>query len=172
MNVAGVDLYHVDVELSPVAEEVDGEDWEEEGGASEEDEVNGPECLWRDGEHEPEEDPGEWIDGVADEVEEKRLQMMQVLEKPEGSAAGNNYPTTRNVYDWRKKPYHRMVGKRWQRRPRLVAREFAFPEGKRDDIFSPATSGHGFYRQNSCRESVRRKEQEREKEHFPHARMP
>ena len=32
--------------------------------------------------------------------------------------------------------------KRWKRRPRLVAREFAFAEGKRDDIFPPATSGH------------------------------
>ena len=36
--------------------------------------IKGPECLWRDGEHEPEEDPEEWIDRVADEVEEKRLQ--------------------------------------------------------------------------------------------------
>ena len=29
-----------------------------------------------------------------------------------------------------------------QRRSRLVAREYAFAEGKRDAIFSPATSGH------------------------------
>ena len=52
--------------------------------------------------------------------------------------------TTRNVYDWRKKPYHHEGGttsKRWKRRPRLVASEFAFSERKRDDIFSPATSG-------------------------------
>ena len=33
---------------------------------------NGPECLWRDGEHEPEESPEEWIDRVGDEVEEKK----------------------------------------------------------------------------------------------------
>ena len=45
-----------------------------------------PECLWRDGEQEPEEDPEEWVDRVADEVEEKRSQKMQALEKPEGSA--------------------------------------------------------------------------------------
>ena len=35
---AGEDLHHVDEELSPVAEEVNEEDWGEEG--------NGPECLW------------------------------------------------------------------------------------------------------------------------------
>ena len=70
---------------------------------------------------------------------------MQVLEKPEGSTKGISYLTTRNVYVWRKKPYQLGDGvsvKRWERRPRLVAREFAFDEGKRDDIFSPATSGH------------------------------
>ena len=49
------------------------------------------------------------------------------------------------MYDWRKKPYHYKDGatsKRWNRRPRLVAREIAFAQGKRDDVFSPATSGH------------------------------
>ena len=56
-----------------------------------------------------------------------------------------NGQTTRNVYGWRQKPYHHEDGttaKRWKRRSRLVAREFAFAEGKRDDIFSPAPSGH------------------------------
>ena len=56
MKVAGEDLYHVDDELSPVAEEVDGEDWEEEGDEPEEEDMTGPECLWRDGEHDPEEE--------------------------------------------------------------------------------------------------------------------
>ena len=70
---SGEDVCHVDEELSPVAES------EEEG-------LNGPEPLWRDGEHDPEEDPEEWIDRVADEVEEKGLQKMQGLERPEGSA--------------------------------------------------------------------------------------
>ena len=68
-------------------------------------ETNGPECLWRDEEHEPEGDPEEWNDRVAGEVEEERLQKMQVLEKPEGSAKGISYLTARNVYDGRKKPY-------------------------------------------------------------------
>ena len=36
--------------------------------------MTGPECLWRDGEYEPEGDLEEWIDRVADEVEEKRMQ--------------------------------------------------------------------------------------------------
>ena len=91
--------------------------------------INGPECLWRDGEHEPEGDPEEWIDRAADEVEEKRLQKMQVLEKLEGSRKGTKYLTTRNVYDGRKKPYHLRDGisvKRWKRRSGLVAREYAF----------------------------------------------
>ena len=144
-KVGGEDLYRVDEELSPVAE-VDEEDLPEEGEEeSEEDELNGPECLFRSGEHQPEEDPEEWIDRVADEVEGKRLQKMQVLERPEGSAEGISYLTTRNAYGPRKKPYHHGDGttsKRWKRGSRLAARELAFAEGKRDDIFSPATSGH------------------------------
>ena len=69
---------------------------------------------------------------VADEVEEKRLQKMQAREKPDG---GVSSLTTRNAYDWRKKSCHHEDGatsKIWQRRSRLVAREFAFAEGKRD----------------------------------------
>ena len=99
--------------------------------------------AWCDGEHEPEEDPEEWRE--ADEAEEKRLQKAQVLERPEGSAEGISYLTARSVYDWKKKPCHHGGGttsKRWQRRSRLVARDFSFAEGKRDDILSPATSGH------------------------------
>ena len=78
--MAGEDLCLADEELSPVAEEVDEEDWEGGEEESEGDKLNGPECLWRDGEHEPEEDPEDWIDRVAAEVEEKRLQKIQVLE--------------------------------------------------------------------------------------------
>ena len=99
--------------------------------------------MWRDGEHEPEEDPEDWVDRVADEVEERRLQKMRALEKPEGSAEGISCLTTRKVYDWRKEPYHHGDGtssKRWKRRSRLIVAKDA--EGKRDYIFSPATSGH------------------------------
>ena len=52
------------------------------------------------------EDPEEWIDRVADEVEKRRLQKMQSLEKTEGGTEGTSFLTTRNVYDWRKKPHH------------------------------------------------------------------
>ena len=68
-----------------------------------------------------------------------------MLEKPEGSRKGISFLAAGNVYDWRKKPYQLGDGiaiKRWKRRTRLVAREFAFAEGSRDDIFSPATSAH------------------------------
>ena len=85
-------------------------------------EINGPECLWLDGEREPEGDPEEWIDRVAEEVEEKRLQKMQALEKPEGSAKGISYLTARHVYDCRNKPYRlgdKISVTRWKRRSRL-----------------------------------------------------
>ena len=159
VKVAGEDLHHVDEELPSVAEEVDEEDWEEEGDEEEADEVNGPECLWRDGEHGPEEDPEEWIGRVADEVEEKRLQKMQALERSEGSKEGISHLTTRNMYDWRKKRYHREAGttsKRWKRRPRLIARECAFAEGKRDDISHQRLQDMywSFYPQYSYRELV------------------
>ena len=101
VKVGGEDLYRVDEELPPVPKEVGEEEWDDER-------------LRRYGEHEPEGDPEEWINRLADQVEEKRLQKMQVLEKPG------------NVYDWRKKPYQLGDGasvKRWKRRSRLVARE-------------------------------------------------
>ena len=75
----------------------------------------------------------------------KRPPKMQLLEKAEVSAKGISYLTTRSVYDWRKKPYQVGDGisvQWWKGRSRLVAREFAFSEGKRDYILSPATSGH------------------------------
>ena len=106
--------------------------------------MNGPECLWRDGEHEPEGDPEELVDRVADEVEERRLQKMQALEKPDCTTKGISYLTARNVYDWRKNipPWRWNINEEVEARSGLVAREFAFAEGKRDDILSPATSGH------------------------------
>ena len=52
--------------------------------------------------------------------------------------------TTKCVYDWRLKDFKDQSGaisKRWLRRSRLVAREFAFLE-KRSDTYAPATSTH------------------------------
>ena len=68
MKFADEDLHHADEKPSPVAKQVD-KDSEEEGGDSEEHEVNGPECLWCDGEKEPEGEPKKLIDRVVDEVE-------------------------------------------------------------------------------------------------------
>ena len=78
----------LDEELSPGAEYFDEEEWGDEESKSDLGEVSGPEG-----------DPEERIDGVADEVEEKRLQKMQVLEKPEGSTKGISCLTTCSVYD-------------------------------------------------------------------------
>ena len=86
-----------------VAEEVEEEEWDDEEDETDLEELNGRECLWPDGRHEPEEDPEEWIDGVADGVEEKRFQKMQALENQK--VAQKESVTTRTVYDWRKKPY-------------------------------------------------------------------
>ena len=52
--------------------------------------------------------------------------------------------TTKFVHDWRVKDFTLQSGevvKRWLRRSRLVAREYAFLE-RRDDCFRPATSCH------------------------------
>ena len=138
VKVAGEDLCHVHEELNPVAEEVDEEDQVEEGDEPEEGEVKGPERLQRDGEHEPEEDREEWVDRVADEVEEQRLRKTQVLERPEGSTEGISFLATRNVYDCRKKPYHHEDGttsKRWKRRPRLVERKMTFSHQRHQDMY-------------------------------------
>ena len=96
--------------------------------------------LWRDGEHEPNGDPEAWIDRVTDEVEEKRLQKMQVLEKPEGSSKGISNLTTRSVFDWRKKPYR--FSQEMEEKIKTSCKRICLRRKKRDDIFSPATSGH------------------------------
>ena len=87
--------------------------------------------------------PDAAIDALADELEINRLLEMKVLVSPskfDGVVQGKL--TTKFVRDWRKKVY---VGfgdsrKRWMRRSRLVAREYAIT--KRDDTFSPATGAH------------------------------
>ena len=89
VKVGGEDLYRVDEEFSPIAGAAREEEWDDEEDESDLEKVNGPECLLHYGEHELEGDPEEWIDGVADEVEETRLQKMQALEKPDGSAKRN-----------------------------------------------------------------------------------
>ena len=101
-----------------------------------------PDCLWADGVEKPGE-PDRNVDAVAEQVELDRLAKMEVLraaDQPDDQYIQKNL-TTRFVFDWRLKNYDQKT-KRWLRRARLVAREYAFEEGKRDGVFSPASSSH------------------------------
>ena len=95
-------------------------------------------------ERQPDEPP-EWVDMLSNEVEISRLLAMEVLIKEELFQSDvRDSLTTKFVHDWRAKDYtldDGSVTKRWLRRSRLVAREYAFME-RRDDCFSPATSTH------------------------------
>jgi len=86
-------------------------------------------------------EPGAEVDRAADAVEIQRLQSMGVLEVLEAKDYGRDMLTTRMVYDWRikewKNPQSGETKRRWMRRARLVAREYA--NQKRDDVHSPAS---------------------------------
>eukprot|EP00435_Cladocopium_sp_Y103_P037705 s280_g10.t1 len=108
-----------------------------------------PEWLWYDGvpdEKPPE--PSKEVDEGAAQVEMKRLMGLGVLREAQCSDDFiQRTLTTRFVYDWRWKPFGKVEDGeeptfKWLRRARLVAREYAFAEGKRDDVFSPASSAH------------------------------
>ena len=88
-----------------------------------------------------------WVDRLADEVEIQRLLGMGVLQKRcEFGGEISGALTTRFIHDWRLKTYDgdnslfKGETKRWMRRSRYVAREFA--NDKRDDVYSPATECH------------------------------
>eukprot|EP00435_Cladocopium_sp_Y103_P042173 s3100_g11.t1 len=86
-------------------------------------------------------DPPAWVDALADQVEVVRLKLMGVMIQEElynGDPVTSKL-TTKNVHDWRLKPFG--TEKWWLRRSRLVAREFVFME-RRTDTFSRATSTH------------------------------
>jgi hypothetical protein len=92
-------------------------------------------------------DPPAWVDRLADNIELQRLCKMGVLMK-EGDyqMPVHSKLTTRFVYDWRLKDYKgpnndQPAVKRWLRRSRCVAREYAFLE-RREDTFAPASSTH------------------------------
>ena len=105
-----------------------------------------PEDLWSNFnmEQQPDEPPA-WVDLLANELEISRLTSMGVLIKEELYAEKvTDSLTTKFVHDWRAKDFTLQSGevvKRWLRRSRLVAREYAFLK-RRDDCFSPATSCH------------------------------
>ena len=87
--------------------------------------------------------PEKWIDDLADKVEIQRLCSMQVLvpqSEFQGEVTGRL--TTKMVRDWRLNTFGEGENerKRWMRRSRLVALEFATT--KRLDTFSPATGTH------------------------------
>ena len=140
VHVAGEDLYHLD-------EVIDVETLAIEGGPEEIEDLEPgaiPEELWSD--HpltQTPPQPSEEVDAVARKVEEKRLTRMDVIEKLKPEEANLDVLTTRFVYDWRIKTYvdkNGMKHKRWLRRARLVARDYAIE--KRDDVYSPASGQH------------------------------
>ena len=102
-----------------------------------------PEELWSDEPlNRPPPEPTPEVDRKADEIEVQRLKKMGVLAQLEnGEAETLGRLTTRMVYDWRIKDYvDKETGKtrkRWMRRARLVAREYAHQ--RRDDVHSPAS---------------------------------
>ena len=132
--------YETDLNLEQAAEE--DEDWVGEDLVV----LTGiPEYLWSDApvDQPAPGSPEKWIDDLADKVEIERLCNMQVLvpqSEFQGEITGSL--TTKMVRDWRLKSYGEGEGerKRWMRRSRLVAREFATT--KRLDTFSPATGAH------------------------------
>ena len=105
-----------------------------------------PEALWSDHPTDsmPNFDPEGWVDDLADKVEINRLLKMGVLVLAnEFQCEITGKLTTKFVRDWRLKDYDDGSGKcnkRWMRRSRYVAREFA--NTKRTDTFSPATGAH------------------------------
>eukprot|EP00435_Cladocopium_sp_Y103_P032112 s1247_g8.t1 len=144
VDVGGETFYHLD----NVIDEDTMNLWE----ADEDDEMRGNfsavvdelEKLWSDEpltRAPPEPDPE--VDRLADSVEVKRLQEMGVLEGLTGEDANLELLTTRMVYDWRIKEWRNSLTgeqkRRWMRRARLVAREYA--NCKRDDVHSPASGG-------------------------------
>jgi hypothetical protein len=103
-----------------------------------------PEGVWSDSPIDQTPLPPEsWVDELADKVEIQRLCAMQVLipaKQFQGEVTGSL--TTKFVRDWRLKQWGEGENskKRWMRRSRFVAREFAV--SKRLDTFSPATGAH------------------------------
>eukprot|EP00435_Cladocopium_sp_Y103_P030397 s650_g7.t1 len=100
------------------------------------------EKLWSDDplSRSPAEPPPE-VDRLADMVEVERLEKMGVIEKLSPEDQVLEQLTTRMVYDWRVKdwldPKSGTTRRRWMRRARLVALEYA--NQRRDDVHSPAS---------------------------------
>ena len=133
--IGGDTMYHLD-------EIVDVEEGEEEvenlGPGSMPEELRSDAPLTR-----TPADPDWEVDLLANKVEEQRLMRMNVMEKLTPEDAHLDKLTTRFVHDWRIKPYVQPDGKtrkRWLRRARLVAREYA--NDRCDEVYSPASGQH------------------------------
>ena len=138
--VGGDTMYHLDevVDVETMAIEEGEEDVEDlKPGAI-------PEELWSDAPlTKTPPDPSWEVDLLANKVEEQRLMRMDVMEKLKPEDAHLDKLTTRFVHDWRIKPYPQPDGKsrkRWLRRARLVAREYA--NDRCDEVYSPASGQH------------------------------
>ena len=129
-------------------EDVIPEEWwiDDEALMNEDGVCDVPMDLWKDflGEEKPQA-PEKWVDDLADQVELQRLLKMEVITIAEEKDKDvKRVLTTKMVRDWRLKDFTDSSGgpstKKWLRRSRLVAREYAIT--KRDDVFSPASSSH------------------------------
>ena len=133
-------MYHLDEVFDMEVIEI------EEGEETAEDLVPGaiPEELWSDAPlTQTPPDPDREVDLLANKVEERRLMRMNVMEKLAPEEAHLDKLTTRFVHDWRVKSYVQEDGKtrkRWLRRARLVAREYA--NDRCDEVYSPASGQH------------------------------
>eukprot|EP00435_Cladocopium_sp_Y103_P029767 s1934_g7.t1 len=106
--------------------------------------VNKLEKLWCDDSlTRTPQDPDPEVDKLADAIELQQLQDMGVIEVLSDADSELASLTTRMVYDWRIKEWKNPVSgetkRRWMRRARLVAREYA--THRRDDVHSPASGG-------------------------------
>ena len=140
VHLDGDTLYHID---EPYDEEyVNALVGEDDEKMSDPQSVHEMEKIWSDeplGRTPP--DPLPEVDLLAASIEVKRLIEMGVIEELSASDYGLDSLTTRMVYDWRikdwKDPKSGQKKRRWMRRARLVAREYA--NSRRDDVHSPAS---------------------------------
>ena len=99
-----------------------------------------PACLIHEfSEREPELKPAQLqeLDNVAVEYEVNRLHGINVLEEVPGPLPEHRKLSMRFVTTWRPKVLRAMC---WLRRARLVAREFAFLDPRRENLYSPASN--------------------------------
>ena len=100
-----------------------------------------PACLIHEfSEREPELETAhlQELDNVAMEYEVNRLHGINVLEEVPGPLPEHRKLSTRFVTTWRPKMLHGSMC--WLRRARLVAREFAFLDPHRENLYSPASN--------------------------------